>query len=93
MSLIVHTMQLEDAFCQINANHRMLHLDRSFRSGGCRPTPLWHFDAVLERGDHSITVGQERTMATFPKADARECFLDILAVPARSALIIVRYLR
>jgi len=42
LALRIHTVNLEHALCQINANCRNLHGDASLGLSGCLTLPLWH---------------------------------------------------
>jgi hypothetical protein len=55
--VIIHTVDLENGFCQINANGRRLHGGRSFSSR--RETLLIsHIPVALKEGVHSIRTAE-----------------------------------
>jgi hypothetical protein len=49
-AMFIDPMHLKNALCQIDSNRRNLHGDAPFRLSGRIALPLWHFDAVSERG-------------------------------------------
>ena len=49
-AMFIDPMHLKNTLCQIDSNRRNLHGDAPFRLSGRIALPLWHLDAVSERG-------------------------------------------
>jgi hypothetical protein len=50
LAALIHAVNLEHFFRQINANYRNLHLDAPLHFSGVKPPLLWHQDAVWGSG-------------------------------------------